>query len=95
MAKYINMNNQFNGVQFYMDEREADMLMSGTHINSLHYPTGMAWGEAPIPVITKRTFLFCIHCGRKYLLKEENITTPLMEMNCACGGELEFKEETE
>ena len=78
------------------DMAEHFILASGTcsnRLSPLHYPTGMAWREAPIPVITKRTFLFCIHCGRKYLLKEENITTPLMEMNCACGGELEFKEE--
>ena len=70
-------------------------VTSGSYSPAVPWPTGEAWVKGPFPVITKRTFLFCIHCGRKYLLKEENITTPLLEMNCDCGGELEFKEETE
>jgi len=93
------MNGEVLG-EFYVDGLEHIAYDIGavtgsysSHPHTYHYPTGMAWVEAPVPVITKRTFLFCIYCGRKYLLKEENIKTPLLEMNCDCGGELEFKEE--
>ena len=40
-----------------------------------------------------RVFLVCPGCGRRYLLKEENITTPIFDMSCACGTTLEIKEE--
>ena len=40
-----------------------------------------------------RVFLVCPGCGRRYLLKEENITTPIFDMSCACGTILEIKEE--
>ena len=40
-----------------------------------------------------RVFLVCPGCGRRYLLKEENITTPIFDMSCACGTTLEIEEE--
>ena len=40
-----------------------------------------------------RVFLVCPGCGRRYLLKEENITTPIFDMSCACGTTLDIKEE--
>ena len=42
---------------------------------------------------SKRVFLICRGCGRKYLLKEENITTPIFDMSCECGTTLEIEEE--
>ena len=76
------------------EEHFISGVTSGSYSQYRAFPSGTPWGEETrVPVITKRTFLFCIYCGRKYLLKEENIKTPLLEMNCDCGGELEFKEE--
>jgi len=40
-----------------------------------------------------RVFLVCPGCGRRYLLKEENITTPIFDMSCSCGTTLEIEEE--
>ena len=40
-----------------------------------------------------RVFLVCPGCGRRYLLKEANITTPLFDMSCECGTTLEIEEE--
>jgi len=40
-----------------------------------------------------RVFLVCPGCGRRYLLKEENITTPIFDMSCECGTTLEIEEE--
>ena len=40
-----------------------------------------------------RVFLVCPGCGRRYLLKEENIATPIFDMSCECGTTLEIEEE--
>ena len=71
-------------------------ITSGSYSSDMSLPSGT-------PVTTENTgyirtgkgrvFLVCPGCGRRYLLKEENITTPIFDMSCACGTTLEIEEE--
>jgi hypothetical protein len=63
---------------------------------SMLSPSGMAMPSEKIGYVRSgkgRVFLVCPGCGRRYLLKEENITTPIFDMSCECGTTLEIKEE--
>ena len=79
----------------YISVGENDFICSGSW-SSMYLASGT-------PVTTENTgyirtgkgrvFLVCPGCGRRYLLKEENITTPIFDMSCSCGTTLEIEEE--
>ena len=70
---FLKIMNGEEGAEFYVDGLEhieyGNGAVSGSYSQYRAFPSGTPWGEETrVPVITKRTFLFCIYCGRKYLL---------------------------
>ena len=71
-------------------------LCSGSYSSYMSLPSGTSVTTENTEYIRTgkgRVFLVCPGCGRRYLLKEENITTPIFDMSCLCGTTLEIKEE--
>ena len=75
---------------------EYDFICSGSYSSDMSLPSGTPLPLERIGYIRTgkgRVFLVCPGCGRRYLLKEENITTPIFDMSCSCGTTLEIEEE--
>ena len=91
----IKMTNPNNFRQVIIDDFFFSGV-SGSYSSVSSFPSGTI---LPIEITgyirsgKGRVFLVCPGCGRRYLLKEENITTPIFDMSCACGTTLEIKEE--
>ena len=71
-------------------------ITSGSFSSCKTFPSGTPMPieiTGYIPTGKGRVFLVCPGCGRRYLLKEENITTPIFDMSCSCGTTLEIEEE--
>ena len=75
---------------------DSEFSITSGSFSSLSMPSGTPMPTERIGYIRSgkgRVFLVCPGCGRRYLLKEENITTPIFDMSCECGTTLEIKEE--
>ena len=75
---------------------DSEFSITSGSFSSLSMPSGIAMPSEKLGYIRAgkgRVFLVCPGCGRRYLLKEENITTPIFDMSCACGTTLEIEEE--
>ena len=75
---------------------DSEFSITSGSFSSLSMPSGIAMPSEKLGYIRTgkgRVFLVCPGCGRRYLLKEENITTPIFDMSCSCGTTLEIEEE--
>ena len=96
--KFVSDNKSISVKEYdsYFDPSACSGSYSSYYSSDMSLPSGTPLPLERIGYIRSgkgRVFLVCPGCGRRYLLKEENITTPIFDMSCACGTTLEIKEE--
>ena len=95
-AKIFVSDNKSIEHDSYFDPSLCSGSSSSYYSSDMSLPSGTPMPTERIGYIRTgkgRVFLVCPGCGRRYLLKEENITTPIFDMSCSCGTTLEIEEE--